>query len=251
MSTLTAAVFGGPSDVSSEHPKHRRHDCGRHSDRRLTRVFRGEIVQAFEPETEADPAALLVQILVMLGSVIGRTAHFRVGADVHPLNLFAGIVGQTAKGRKGVSRGQAQRIFNTVDANWVRNCLTQGLSSGEGLIYAVRDAIEKQQPVKQHGRVVEYQTVIEDPGVSDKRLLVVEPELASPLKVMAREGNTLSAVIRQAWDGHDLRTLTKNNATRATAPHISIIGHITAVKIAVALVVAILLVAGVAWAVIE
>ena len=45
---------------------------------------------------------------------------------------------------------------------------------------------------------------------------------------MAREGNTLSPVIRQAWDGQDLRTLTKNNTARATGPHVSIIGHITA-----------------------
>ena len=33
--------------------------------------------------------------------------------------------------------------------------------------------------------------------------------------------------MRQAWDGHDLRTLTKTSSARATAPHISIIGHIT------------------------
>ncbi len=44
---------------------------------------------------------------------------------------------------------------------------------------------------------------------------------------MAREGNTLSATIRQAWDGGRLRTMTKNSPTRATGAHISIIGHIT------------------------
>ncbi|HXG70468.1 MAG TPA: DUF3987 domain-containing protein [Gemmatimonadaceae bacterium] len=186
----------------------------------------GDIVKTIEPQTEADPAALLVQMLVMFGSVIGRTAHFRAGADRHHLNLFAGVVGQTAKGRKGVSRGQAQRIFEPIDSTWTR-CITSGLSSGEGLIWAVRDAIEKQQPIKHAGRVIDYQSVIEDPGIDDKRLLVVESELASTLKVMSREGNTLSAVVRQAWDGHDLRTLTKSSAARATQPHISIIGHIT------------------------
>src|SRR4029453_2896452 len=107
------------------------------------------------------------------------------------------------------------------------HCLTSGLSSGEGLIWAVRDPIEKQQPIKEGGRVVDYQLVTEDAGVTDKRLLVIESELASTLKVMAREGNTLSPVMRQAWDGHDLRTLTKSSSARATAPHISIIGHIT------------------------
>ena len=187
----------------------------------------GDIVKTIEPNTEADPAALLVQMLVMLGSVIGRTAHFTVGADTHYLNLNAGIVGSTAKGRKGVSRGQAQSVFAPIDPDWTQRCITSGLSSGEGLIWAIRDPIEKYQAVKEGGRVTDYQVVTEDRGVSDKRFLVVEPELASTLKVMAREGNTLSPVIRQAWDGHDLRTLTKTSTAKATAPHISIIGHVT------------------------
>lgn len=187
----------------------------------------GELVQAIDPHTEADPAAVLIQILVMFGNVIGRTAHFCVEADTHHLNLFAAVVGQTAKGRKGVSGGHARRIFQPIDPGWADQCNKSGLSSGEGLIWAVRDPIEKQQPVKEHGRVVDYQTVIEDTGITDKRLLVTESELASTLRVLGREGNTLSALIRQAWDGHDLRVLTKNSPAKATAPHISIIGHIT------------------------
>jgi hypothetical protein len=39
-----------------------------------------------------------------------------------------------------------------------------------------------------------------DEGLEDKRLLIVEAELAGVLKVMSREGNTVSSVIRQAWD---------------------------------------------------
>ena len=187
----------------------------------------GELVRAIEPNTEADPVAVLVQILVMFGNVIGRTAYFCVEADTHYLNLFASVVGQTAKGRKGVSGGQARRIYQPIDPEWSDHCNKSGLSSGEGLIWSVRDAIEKQQPVKQGGRVVDYQTVIDDPGVADKRLLVVESELAGTLRVLGREGNTLSALIRQAWDGHNLRVLTKNSPAKATAPHISIIGHIT------------------------
>jgi hypothetical protein len=34
-------------------------------------------------------------------------------------------------------------------------------------------------------------------------------------------------VLRSAWDGKDLRTLAKNSHERATAPHVSLIGHIT------------------------
>src|SRR5262249_53469023 len=41
------------------------------------------------------------------------------------------------------------------------------------------------------------------------------------------QGNILSAVLRQAWESGELGTLTKNNPTRATGAHISVIGHIT------------------------
>ena len=67
-----------------------------------------------------------------------------------------------------------------------------------------------------------------EPGedAADRRLLVVETELASALKVIERQGNTLSPVIRNAWDGKPLSTLTRNSPLRATSTHISIIGHI-------------------------
>jgi hypothetical protein len=68
---------------------------------------------------------------------------------------------------------------------------------------------------------------IADPGIPDKRLLVTEPEFASALAVMERPGNTLSPVMRRAWDGLSLSTRTKNSPLKATGPHISICGHIT------------------------
>src|SRR5262249_37552958 len=163
----------------------------------------GELAKMIEPETEADPAAILMHTLVMFGSVIGRTPHFCVGRDRHHLNLFAGIVGDTAKSRKGVSRGQAQSMFEVIDPDWSQGCITAGLSSGEGLIWCVRDKIEKSRPVIEKGRVTGYETVIEDPGIADKRLLVIQTEFSSVLKVMRREGNTLSETIRDAWDGRD------------------------------------------------
>ena len=66
------------------------------------------------------------------------------------------------------------------------------------------------------------------PGVGDKRFLALEPEFSKSLAAMKREGNTLSQVIRDAWDGRDrLETLTKHSPTRATGACISIVGHIT------------------------
>jgi hypothetical protein len=187
----------------------------------------GDIVDALAPHTEADPVAILIQLMAMLGNVIGRTAHFRVEEVTHYLNLFAALVGISSKSRKGVSAPRASQFFRTIDQAWIADRQATGLSTGEGLIYAVRDALEVQRPVKEKGHIIGYEPVIEDHGVMDKRLYVNEPEFANLLKVMMREGNTLSPVVRNAWDGVTLRTLTRNSPLKATGPHISIVGSIT------------------------
>jgi len=104
--------------------------------------------------------------------------------------------------------------------------IVSGLSSAEGLIWEVRDPIERWEKSKEKGST-EYQLVITDPGVDDKRLLVVENEFASPLKAIERQGNKLSPVVREAYDGRPLRTLVKHDQAKCGQPHISIIGHIT------------------------
>ncbi len=187
----------------------------------------GDVVRTIEPHSEADPVAVLAQFLVAFGSVIGRSAHFTAEADRHYCNLFTVLVGKTAGGRKGTSWGQVRRVFTSVDNEWTDKCVQTGLSSGEGLIWAVRDAVETKEPLKEKGRVVDYQTVETDAGVADKRLLAIEPEFASALRSASRDGSTLSAVIRNAWDTGDLSTLTKNATNRATGAHVSQIGHIT------------------------
>ena len=186
----------------------------------------GDIVRAIEPHTEADPVALLIQILIAFGNVIGRTAHFVAEADRHYLNLFAVLVGASSKGRKGTSWGQIFRLFEGIALDWIPK-VQSGLSSGEGLIWAVHDPIEKQEPIREKKQITGYQTVITDEGVEDKRLLAFEAEFASTLRVIGREGNTLSALIRQAWDRGDLRVLNKNSPAQATGAHISIIAHVT------------------------
>lgn len=186
----------------------------------------GDIVRVIEPHTEADPAPLLGQCLVAFGNAIGRKAHFLVEADKHYANLFVLVVGDTSKARKGTSLGYIRRLFRSVDCDWDKDRVVNGLSSGEGLIWQVRDPVTKMRSVK--GRPNECEEVTEDHGVKDKRLLVVESEFARVLKVIGRDGNTLSPVVRQAWDGGSLNTLTKNSPARATDAHISIIAHITA-----------------------
>ncbi len=189
----------------------------------------GEFVRLIEPHSEADPVALLVQLLVAFGSAAGKKAYFPVEADRHHANLFTVLIGQTSKGRKGTSLGHILSLFQQIDAAWSGNCVQSGLSSGEGLIFAVRDAIYRAARPSKKGTITsnDGNIAVVDRGIEDKRLLVVEPEFAQCLKVMSREGNILSTVIRQSWDSGDLRTLTKNNPTKATGAHISIIGHVT------------------------
>ena len=74
----------------------------------------GEIVREIEPHSEADPVAILSQVLVAFGNVIGNGPHFTVEADTHHANLCQVLVGATAKGRKGTAWGQASRPFRTV-----------------------------------------------------------------------------------------------------------------------------------------
>src|SRR5262249_29441264 len=187
----------------------------------------GEVVRKIEPHSEADPVALLVQFLLGFGAALGRTAHFLAESDTHYLNEFAALVGKTAKGRKGSSWGRCRRVLEIADPTFVKDRILGGLSSGEGLIWACRDPISKRHPIKQKGRIVAFQEVEDDPGVADKRLLAFEPEFASVLRRIESQGNTLSALLRQAWETGDLRTLTKNSPAKATGAHVALIAHIT------------------------
>jgi len=138
---------------------------------------------------------------------------------VHHLKLNVGLVGVTSKGRKGMSWNYVRELMSAADELWTDERVQHGLSTGEGLIHTVRDSVESKD---EDGNIE-----IMDEGVEDKRLLVLEAELARVLKVMDRPGNTLSPMIRQAWDDGTLQTLTKNSPAKATGAHVSIIGHIT------------------------
>jgi hypothetical protein len=168
----------------------------------------GEIVHRIAPHTEADPVAILTQLLVAFGAAVGRAAWFQVEATRHHPNEFMLLVGDSSRARKGSSWDHVCRLLATIDPSIEPRILT-GLSSGEGLIWAVRD------PTSQ------------DPGSSDQRLLVIEPEFASVLKAAGREISTLSPTLRSAWDGRPLAILTRTAPARASTAHIAVIGHIT------------------------
>ena len=172
----------------------------------------GAIVAKIAPHTEADPVAILTQLLVACGALIGRGAHFQVEATPHHPNQFLLLIGDSSRARKGSSLDHVTKLLTDVDPTFP-STLTTGLSSGEGLVWKVRDP---------NGQ---------DPGAQNKRLLVIEPEFASVLKSTSREISTLSPTLRSAWDGRPLALLTRTAPARATDAHISIIGHITATEL--------------------
>jgi Protein of unknown function (DUF3987) len=190
----------------------------------------GAVVGAVAPHTEAHPAAVLVQYLARFGATVGDGPHVLADNRKHPARLFPLIVGKTSDGAKGTSYGVVRALFDAAERTpaGVRRghlqslatrgplrCLS-GLSSGEGLIETIRDANGDDPNAKGF-----------DEGVSDKRLLIVEQEFTSMLAVMERQGSTLPRIVREAWDGDVLRTLTRNPLA-ATDPHVIIVGHVTA-----------------------
>lgn len=173
----------------------------------------GRIVDAIAPDTEASSVALLVTLLLAFGNLAGSNAYLPIGNARHYPRLFAVLCGNTSKGRKGTSLNCLTALLGEVDPDWCNENWGKGLSSGEGLIYAVRDTLFEGSEVKA--------------GIDDKRLLVIEEEFASVLKVCKRDGNPLSHIIRSSWDDGNLRQMVKNSPLRATGAHISIIGHVT------------------------
>jgi hypothetical protein len=82
------------------------------------------------------------------------------------------LVGNTSKSRKGTNWGRITQLFRLVEDRWAETCVQSGLSSGEGLIWAVRDPISRR--VRKGKSADSYMDEEEvDAGISDKHLLVI------------------------------------------------------------------------------
>jgi Protein of unknown function (DUF3987) len=166
----------------------------------------GEIVTTIRPHTEACDAALLVPLAVQVGNYIGTAPYVMVESDRHGCSLFAALVGESARARKGTAAGRIQALMDAVDPAkvWVSTCIASGFGSGEGVI-----------------------ATLDNSSRSDVRLFVDERELASLLTVASRDGSILSSVLRNGWDGQPLRSRVKGSKLLATDYHLSAVGHIT------------------------
>lgn len=177
----------------------------------------GDVVQAVGPYTEADPAAVLFGFLSAAGCYLGNTAYLMAGNTQHPGRIWPLLTGATASGAKGTAMAVVQQIIRVTDREFATANRASGLSTSEGLIRRVRNGQGDDPNAKDF-----------DEGVADKRLIVWEPEFANVLSRSRREGNSLSATIRDAYDGVPLQTLVSNNPLHAEGHHIAIIAAITA-----------------------
>ena len=164
----------------------------------------GQAVRTLAPHTEAQPEAILLQLLAAFGNVIGPGPHCMVGATRHTLNLFVVLVGESSKARKGTSWNQIARLFAEVDRAWTDNRVTSARLTARGLI-----------------------AILGHEQAGDRRLLVLAEELASVLHTMGRSRSQLSPLLRCAWDSGPLRMLGRDRLMQASGGHLSLIGHIT------------------------
>lgn len=192
----------------------------------------GEVAHLASENSEADPMAVYLSFITASAAMFGRYKYLNIGDTRHFGRIFAVLVGASSRSRKGTSFKSVQRILRKTEELYARRSTSKefvslalaegGLSSAEGLIFAVRDEAEQtsgklKQPLWE--------------AVEDKRLLVVEEELANVLKIVQRDGNTLSPILRRAWDGGTLAPMTKNNRLKSTDPHINTLGHITQIEL--------------------
>ena len=173
----------------------------------------GEIGRAAAKGTEVNPVAAMGYVMTMISAAIGRDVYLSVGNTFHHCRLFMVHVGRTSRGRKGDAQGAGRRIRSAIDNVFeeLGHHHSGGLSSREGLAGAIQDPKGED----------------DESGTEDKRLFVVESEFSNTLAQGKREGNTLTAALRDAWDGADIKPLVKHSPTHCTAPHVAIWGNIT------------------------
>ena len=176
----------------------------------------GEVAHAAAEGTEVNPVGAATVCLSYLSACAGRSVYFAVGNTWHRANLFTIHIGRTGRGGKGDALGLVSRIreqLEKVHSGDAPGYHGGGLSTREGLVMLVHDGYSQGKE--------------EILPIDDKRLWVVEREFANVLHQARRDGNTLSACLRDCWDGQTIKPATKSARVWATDPHIAIHANIT------------------------
>ncbi|QXP90117.1 DUF3987 domain-containing protein [Methylococcus capsulatus] len=176
----------------------------------------GDVARIAADGTEVNPVAAAASFLSFLGANAGRDLYLPVGNTYHHANIYTLHVGRSGRGRKGDALSLLWRVQRRMGEVWsgtLGQFHTGGLSTREGLALLVHDGYAQGKE--------------EVPPIEDKRLWVVESEFVNILHQGKRDGNTLSAALRDAWDGVSIRPATKSSRTWATDPHIGLHACVT------------------------
>ena len=176
----------------------------------------GDVARAGSATTEANPFAVAANFIAFMSCAVGRGAYMPVGNTWHHPRMFMLHIGRSGRGRKGdaVSLiGRIERALKALSQDATPQVHRGGLSSREGLVFLIHDGFK------------EGKNEVEP--VLDKRLLVMESEFANVLQQGKRDGNTLSAALRDCWDGVSMKPATKTSRLWATDPHICLVGAVT------------------------
>ncbi|MFI9651123.1 DUF3987 domain-containing protein [Guyparkeria halopsychrophila] len=193
----------------------------------------GEVAEAATTGREPNRVSVALTFLTWLSAAAGRHHFISVGDQTHPLLINGLHVGRSMVAAKGESWALVKRIRRAVgemmDSDHVPSADDEGavvtpelfagrvhsggLSTGEGLAAQVHDGFTT-------GKT-------EHAPIDDKRLLIIEAEFAKLLAQGKREGNTLSPIIRDLFDGGSIQPATKSASIWATEPHVCVHGAIT------------------------
>ncbi|WP_316855369.1 YfjI family protein [Ralstonia mannitolilytica] len=176
----------------------------------------GDVAHAGSEGTETNACAIAANFMAYLSCAVGRGVYLPIGNTWHHARLFCLHVGRSGRGRKGDAVSLVLRIdqaLRAMDEGFAPQIHRGGLSSREGLVALMHDGYRQ-------GRV-------DVPAIEDKRLWVVESEFANVLHQGRRDGNTLSAALRDCWDGVDLKPAIKSNRLYASHPHVCLSGAIS------------------------
>ena len=176
----------------------------------------GDVARAGSEGTETNAVAIAANFMAYLSCAVGRGVYLPIGNTRHHARLFCLHIGRSGRGRKGDAVSLVLRIdqvLREMNEAFAPQVHRGGLSTREGLVALMHDGYRQ-------GR----QDV---PAIEDKRLWVVESEFANVLHQGRRDGNTLSAALRDCWDGVDLKPATKSNRLYASDPHVCLSGAIS------------------------
>lgn len=197
----------------------------------------GAFVREIEPFTEADPAALLSGYLVLFGVVIGNAGdgkkrpYYEVRpGDRHYTNLFHVHVGRSGPmGAKGQAERAVLALFEAAVPGFGKHpVVMRSLATKEGVIHRIRDDRITKKYDKKSKTTIDGDV---DPGEPDKRLAVVCSEFVSVVDVMNRDGNLISAFLREAWDCPTIvENATKTNFANVSNPHVGVLGSMPLVE---------------------